>query len=110
MLNSNINRGDSLVGHLQIPEALAYTEINNELLSNDFHSNFQKKLAIYQLPTLSVFHKVIELINRDFRKFESQKGLKFFIIEGTIKNWNEYKNTLNDAFKSKIHSRYLIAI
>ncbi len=103
VLNTNINTGDSLVGHLQIPEALTNTKINKELLSNDFHLNFQKKLAIYQLPTHSVFHEVIDLLNRDFREFESQKGFKFFIIEGTFKNWNEYKNTLNDAFKSKIH-------
>ena len=103
ILNANIKIGNSLVGHLQIPEALVNTEINKELLSNDYHTIFQKKLAIYQLPMQSVFLDVIELLNRDFRKFESQKEFKFFLIEGTIKNWNEYKSTLNDAIKSKVH-------
>jgi hypothetical protein len=103
ILNANIKSGDSLVGHLQIPETLAKTEINKELLSNDYHSNFQKKLAIYQLPMQLVFLEVIEYLNRNYRKFEAQKEFNFFLIEGTIKNWNEYKNTLNDAIKSKVH-------
>jgi hypothetical protein len=103
ILNTNINTGDSLVGHLKIPEALTSTEINKEILSNEFHSNFQKKLAIYHLPKHKVFLDIIDLINRDFRSFDSHEEFKFFLIEGTMKNWNEYKTTLNDAIRPKIH-------
>ncbi|MHA1236707.1 MAG: Eco57I restriction-modification methylase domain-containing protein, partial [Candidatus Hodarchaeales archaeon] len=99
----NITTGDSLVGYIQRPENFKHVEISKDRLSYTFQTNFQKKLAIYQLPSLTSFHEVIEVINQDFINFKMQCEFKFFIIEGTLENWNKYKDDLYNTFKGRIH-------
>ena len=99
----NITTGDSLVGYIQIPEDFNHVEISKDQLSYVFQTNFQKKLAIYQLPSETSFPEVIEVINQDFINFKMQSGFKFFIIEGALEDWNKYKDNLYNTFRGKIH-------
>ena len=102
-VNPNINTGNSLIGYLQIPEDLPSNEITTDQLSHSFQSNFKKKLAIYQLPAHSSFLEAIKVINQNFVNFKMQSRFMFFIIEGALEEWNEYKDNLHETIRGKIH-------
>ena len=102
-LKLNINIGDALIGFLQIAKGLKNTEIKKETLSDAYHLHFQKELAIYQLPEHLDFLEVIKLINTKYSNIAEKENFKFFIIEGVMKDWNEYKNRLNGSMKTKVY-------